>query len=175
MTKTYTVADLHGRYDLLMKALDLCVAHSEGKSATFVQTGDFIDRGPQAREIIQQLRQPTYKNLNVVVVRGNHEDIMRQAVDNPSLLSWWVGNGGGSTLYNYGLSGDDVWGLMHGEPTNTTFVSDLTWLGTLPYWYEDKHRIFVHAGLDEDKALKEQNVEYVSWIRSDRTSDGGYR
>lgn len=54
MGKTYVIADLHGRFDLLDTAL-IRLAEREPDGATLVFTGDYVDRGPQSRQIIERL------------------------------------------------------------------------------------------------------------------------
>ena len=54
MSKTYAIADLHGRFDLLEMAL-ACLAERAEPSATLVTLGDYIDRGPDSRKIVERL------------------------------------------------------------------------------------------------------------------------
>jgi len=54
MSKTYAIADLHGRFDLLEMAL-ACIAERAEPPATLVTLGDYVDRGPDSRKIIERL------------------------------------------------------------------------------------------------------------------------
>jgi serine/threonine protein phosphatase 1 len=54
MSKTYAIADLHGRLDLLEMALR-CLAERAEPRATLVTLGDYVDRGPDSRKIIERL------------------------------------------------------------------------------------------------------------------------
>jgi hypothetical protein len=54
MSKTYAIADLHGRLDLLEMALAQIASHAE-LSATLVTLGDYVDRGPDCRKVIGRL------------------------------------------------------------------------------------------------------------------------
>ena len=54
MSKTYAIADLHGRFDLLEMAL-ACIAKCAEPPATLVTLGDYVDRGPESRKIIERL------------------------------------------------------------------------------------------------------------------------
>jgi serine/threonine protein phosphatase 1 len=54
MSKTYTIADLHGRFDLLEIALAQISEHAE-LPATLVTLGDYVDRGPDSRKVIERL------------------------------------------------------------------------------------------------------------------------
>ena len=81
MTKTYVIADLHGRYDLLelgMRTIvhDTSFFHS---GDSIVTLGDYVDRGPQSRQIIEYLM-AMQRDLGsrLICLKGNHEDIMWQ-------------------------------------------------------------------------------------------------
>lgn len=163
---TYAVADLHGRHDLLMTAFDLATTHSQGEPSTFVVTGDFVDRGPQSRQIIVELMKGEYHNLRLVVLKGNHEDMMAVCVRGHAAMSWWIGNGGGATLHSYGYASGDTLYPLRGK-----LDDHLIWIDSLPIWHEDKHRFFVHAGVDPGKSLAEQSEQNMLWMRSDRHSD----
>jgi Calcineurin-like phosphoesterase len=54
MSKTYAIADLHGRFDLLEMALARIAEHVQ-PPATVVTLGDYVDRGPDSREVIERL------------------------------------------------------------------------------------------------------------------------
>jgi hypothetical protein len=56
MPYTYAIADLHGRYDLLSEAVAKIIEHSKvSRPATIIALGDYIDRGPKSRQIIERL------------------------------------------------------------------------------------------------------------------------
>jgi len=56
MPFTYAIADLHGRYDLLSEAVTKIVEHSKSdRPATIITLGDYVDRGPKSRQVIERL------------------------------------------------------------------------------------------------------------------------
>ena len=80
MPFTYAIADLHGRYDLLSKAVTRIVEHSKSdRPATVITLGDYVDRGPKSRQVIERLMDWGLPDLNLVCLTGNHEDIMGSA------------------------------------------------------------------------------------------------
>ena len=106
MTKTYVIADLHGRYDLLELAMrtivhDISFFHS---GDSIVTLGDYVDRGPQSRQIIKYLMamQRDLAGSRLICLKGNHEDIMWQTCRKLPHPDWWLSNGGGATLLSYG-------------------------------------------------------------------------
>jgi serine/threonine protein phosphatase 1 len=78
MSKTYAIADLHGRFDLLEMALTRITEHVE-PPATVVTLGDYVDRGPDSRKIIERLMAGLGPDgWRLICLKGNHEDIMWQ-------------------------------------------------------------------------------------------------
>lgn len=141
MPNTYAIADLHGRLDLLELALARIAEHAK-LPAKVVTMGDYSDRGPQSRQIIERLMTgPGHDGWTWVHLKGNHEDIMLQALRDPSKQDWWMQNGGGQTLASYG-------GAVDRE--------HVRWIDALPLYHEDKHRVFVHAWVHPTTPLSEQ-------------------
>jgi serine/threonine protein phosphatase 1 len=151
MAFTYAIADLHGRYDLLSEAVVRIIEHSKARRpATIVTLGDYVDRGPKSRQVIERLMEWGSPDLKLICLKGNHEDIMWQACRRPAQLEWWIQNGGGTTLISYGQHDGDV-ANVHAVP-----VEHLRWMDTLPLMHVDKHRIYVHAGVEPDVPLEKQ-------------------
>lgn len=159
---TYAIADLHGRFDLLQKAYDAISEHSAGKPITIIHLGDYVDRGPQSREVIEWLMEDAALPPRVrrVCLKGNHEDMMVETLTAPLDPGWWIGNGGGATMVSYGTAG---------VPKN-----HIAWMRGLPHFHEDKHRVYVHAGVDPTKSLPEQTEAMLLWYRYDRNADVGF-
>ena len=62
MPFTYAIADLHGRYDLLSEAVTRIVEHSKSdRPATVITLGDYVDRGPKSRQVIESASRATTK------------------------------------------------------------------------------------------------------------------
>ena len=95
MSKTYAIADLHGRFDLLEMAL-ACLAKRAEPPATLVTLGDYVDRGPDSRKIIERLMAGLERDgWRLICLKGNHEDIMWQTCRRSPDVDWWLTNGGG--------------------------------------------------------------------------------
>ena len=169
MSKTYAIADLHGRFDLLEMALAKIADHAE-LPATLVTLGDYVDRGPDSRQIIERLMKGLdHKGWRLICLKGNHEDIMCQTCRGivPN-CDRWLTNGGGATLISYGQE--------EGDKADLTVVPDehLRWIERLPLMHVDKRRIFVHAGLDPNCSLDEQDPQEVIWKIYNDHDNGGH-
>jgi serine/threonine protein phosphatase 1 len=168
MSKTFAIADLHGRFDLLESALAKIAKHAE-RPATVVTLGDYVDRGPDSRKVIEHLMAGLRREgWRLICLKGNHEDIMWQTCRGivPD-CNWWLTNGGDATLTSYGQA--------QGEEADVTLIPDehLSWIERLPVMHVDKHRVFVHAGLDPNLPLDQQDPQEVIWkIYRDRDQAG---
>ena len=76
MSRTYAIPDLHGRLDLLERAIDAVTQHAEGMASTIITLGDYVDRGPQSRQVVERLMGWRSDKSKVVNLKGNHEAMM---------------------------------------------------------------------------------------------------
>ncbi len=157
--RTYAVGDVHGRLDLLTSAVEAIAGHIDGSPFRVVFLGDYVDRGPDSRGVVELLME-LQREWPVVCLKGNHEELMLQAVTDPSggRLERWLEYGGRSTLESYGLEPDSD--LANGVPRE-----HLRWMGALPRTTGDRHRIYVHAGLAPGMPAHRQNERTCLWIR----------
>jgi len=168
MSKTYTIADLHGRFDLLEMALARITERAESP-ATLVTLGDYVDRGPDGRKIIERLMAGLGRDgWRLICLKGNHEDIMWQTCRRLPDVDWWLTNGGGATLISYGQH--------KGDQADVAVVptAHLDWIERLPLMHVDTHRVFVHAGIDPNCSLDQQDAETVIWKIYPDDDDGGH-
>lgn len=93
----WCIADVHGCY-LTMLALIEKVKEKDSE-AEFIFTGDFVDRGPKSKEVLEYVL-PRIKSGEFKAVRGNHEEIMYNAIHHPFSANWDA-NGGAATRYSY--------------------------------------------------------------------------
>src|SRR5258706_12451701 len=101
MSRTYAVPDLHGRYDLLNAAIEKILDHSRGDAAKMVTLGDYVDRGPHSRQVMERLVNWSSKELPLVALKGNHEAMMWECCRNLSEIDEWLRNGGEPKLFSY--------------------------------------------------------------------------
>ena len=167
MSKTYAIADLHGRFDLIEMALAKIADYAE-LPATLVTLGDYVDRGPNSRQVIERLMGGLgCQGWRLICLKGNHEDIMWQTcLGMVPDCGWWLTNGGGATLISYGQG--------QGEEVDVAVVphEHLRWIERLRLMHDDRHRIFVHAGIDPNLSLDEQDSQVIWKIYDDRAEGG---
>jgi serine/threonine protein phosphatase 1 len=159
MSRTYAIPDIHGRLDLLEAAIAKIVGHSNGEYSTVVTLGDYVDRGPSSRQVIEHLMSWRSDTLKIVNLKGNHEAMMWESCSNLAELSWWIENGGDQTLMSYGQTWQDS--------PNQRIVPrpHLQWIAGLALMHVDRHRVFVHAAVDPKCPLHEQSEQTLLWKR----------
>ena len=145
MTLTYVIPDIHGRYDLLSEGLAGIGARSGGDAGTIVTIGDYVDKGPESRQVIERLLSGVAEGWSLVALKGNHDAMMADALRDPSKMASWIEKGGDAALASYG-----------GDPAAVP-QSHIAWLDGLRLMHVDSHRIYVHAGVDPEVPLDQQN------------------
>lgn len=78
--KYYVVSDVHGFYDQTVRALAEKGYFDDPLPHKLIICGDLFDRGPQSREM-QQFVAELVKKDAVILIRGNHEDLMEELVE----------------------------------------------------------------------------------------------
>lgn len=150
---TYVIPDLHGRYDMLMRAIAAIKRHANGKY-NLVVLGDMVDRGPHSRQIIEYLM----KYPEIVVLKGNHEQMMLDAYRDRVNIPQWTMNGGTTTLLSYGQNYGD-----RADPQTYIPWEHYMWLTARPMLHKDNYRLYVHAMVDETLPLDEQKEATLLW------------
>ena len=153
---TYAIGDVHGCRQKLRRLLSFCVRHRGERPARFVFVGDYIDRGPDSRGVVETLL-GLQRDMpgQVVCLRGNHEAAMLRALpwgEEEGLL--WIAMGGAKTLLSYGVK----------QPAELP-ARHLGWLEALPLSFDDGRRLFVHAGVNPLRPLTRQRDSDLLWIR----------
>jgi serine/threonine protein phosphatase 1 len=162
MCLTYVIPDIHGRYDLLSDALGDISVHCGGDAGIIVTIGDYVDRGPQSKEVIDRLISGVADGWRLVALKGNHDAMMVEALRNPARMAWWMEKGGDVALASYG-----------GDPAAIP-QSHIAWLDQLRLMHVDTHRLYVHAGVDPGVPLDRQSEATLLWKRYPKGFSGGF-
>jgi serine/threonine protein phosphatase 1 len=151
---TFAIGDIHGCRDKLERLIATCEAHAGGRPARWVFLGDYIDRGPDSRGVVELLmRRQQAQPGTVVCLRGNHEQMAILAHADARAMPLWLENSGATTQRNYRRTGGRI------EDAH------LAWLAALPFCHDDGLRFFVHAGVDLSVPLDRQPGEVMIWMR----------
>ena len=162
MSMTYVIPDIHGRYDLLCDGLAEIAVRAAGKTSVIVTIGDYVDKGPDSREVIDRLLSGVGEGFSLVALKGNHDAMMVDALRDPAKMAAWIAKGGDAALASYG-----------GDPSAVP-QTHIDWLGGLRLMHIDTHRLYVHAGVDHEIPLNQQSEETLLWKRYPAGFAGGY-
>ena len=153
MSQTFVIPDIHGRLDLLDAGLAEIAARSKSKRDTIVTIGDYVDKGPASKGVIERLMPGLGDRFALVALKGNHDAMMVDALRGDSKMAAWLAKGGDTALVSYGGHTADV-------PQ-----SHIDWLAQLQLLHADTHRLYVHAGVDPGVSLDRQSEETLLWKR----------
>ena len=161
MQLVYAIGDVHGMSRELRSLVKRCRLHANGRRMRFVFIGDYIDRGPDSRGVVEFLMAlQSQLPEDTICLMGNHEALALSAVACADDVDHWVENGGEATLRSYAAPSVAELPAEHVE-----------WLRSLPLACDDGLRLFVHAGVNPEKSLDEQEWQDVLWIREPFLSD----
>jgi serine/threonine protein phosphatase 1 len=162
MTLTYVIPDIHGRYDLLSEGLVEIGVRSGGVAGTIVTIGDYVDKGPESRQVIEKLLPGVAEGWSLIALKGNHDAMMANALRDPSKMASWIEKGGDAALASYG-----------GDPSAVP-QGHLAWLDGLRLMHVDSHRVYVHAGVDPEVPLDQQTEMTLLWKRYPKGFPDGF-
>jgi serine/threonine protein phosphatase 1 len=143
MNRRIVIGDIHGCYKTLKNLIELHVKPEKGDQLYFV--GDLIDRGPRSREVLDYIIDLKWKGFNVFPIKGNHEDLFVKAFSDEEYMLAWFHNGAEETLQSFDVPEgkiNDYEGLRLIPERYVHFLS------SMPYYYDLKDYIIVHAGLN---------------------------
>ncbi len=177
----YAIGDIHGHLDQL-KAAHAMIAEDRvragGAPGRIVHVGDLVDRGPDAKGVIQFLIDGIASGEDWIVLCGNHDrcfaEFLSGELDSPTgMMSVWSwlgsGMGGRATLASYGL--------WHDVPKDSASLlararfhvpdAHREFLEALPLWHREDGMIFVHAGIRPGVPMDRQEDYDLVWIREE--------
>lgn len=175
-TRVYAVGDIHGRVDLLRQIRDLIsddVGASPHERNVVVYLGDYIDRGPNSRDVIELLLKAPLPGFEEVHLKGNHEDFMLEFLDDPGVGEPWYLNGGDTTLVSYGvertaiMGGADRFSTMRDQFRRKLPVEHMAFLRSLSMFHIEGDYLFVHAGIRPGRPVADQEARDLLWIRGE--------
>jgi calcineurin-like phosphoesterase family protein len=152
--RTFAIGDIHGDLAALRLLFERLPELTADDSVVFL--GDYIDRGPDSAGVVAWVRNfMATSPAKIVALRGNHEDAWLQVVDEgwPEFV-FPRGNGCLESLRSFigGPVPDDDEVPTY-EELEQMFAAKflpaevVEWMRTLPFFYEDEHAIYVHAGI----------------------------
>lgn len=171
----WAIGDVHGRLDLIKPLVNAILddaAGLVGKRKIVIFLGDYIDRGPDSRAVVQYLATLAADNeIEWRFLKGNHEEAMIRFLRNGSGGSEWCEYGGDATLHSYGLRAPDMrhkpeaWAHLAADLSHRLTDPERNFFENLELSVTFGDYFFAHAGARPGVPLDQQTPEDVMWIR----------
>ena len=159
--RIFIMSDIHGQYDLFLKMLGKIDLKRED---LLVIMGDICDRGEESYEIYMKYMKMIKLGYNLKFILGNHEDMLLEDLENDYPIRY-------ETEYSVFRNSKYFKKKSIKDWHEENFLVEIEWLVK---WLEDSplvilgnENIFVHAGLDLQTALVEQERETELWTREE--------
>jgi serine/threonine protein phosphatase 1 len=167
-TLTYAIGDVHGQYDLLDALLAFIQTDADRRrqDPRVIFLGDIVDRGPESKNCIELVISTLKRWPKSKLILGNHDDwflrVLGVDAPDPAVVRAWFNNGGLPTISNYDYEPD----LRYARQAITLEYEHHIELFRRASLIElDGAFAFVHAGIDPNKAVDNQDREDCLWIR----------
>lgn len=169
--RVFVIGDIHGCAD----ELNVLITHLEKKEAVSAQdliifVGDYIDRGPNTRGVLDALVKLRKKFPKTVFLAGNHELMMFACLANHlnmGVIDNWVKNGGLQTLQSFGVTENVAPELIIRKLEDSLSREHKEFFGCFERYVIFEDYCFVHAGVNPLRDLKSQLDQDIFWIRQE--------
>ena len=183
-TRVYAVGDIHARLEPLRSLAGAIrqdaaspgpLGEAPPSRQVVVFLGDYIDRGLDSRRVIDFLLADPVPGHETVHLKGNHEALLLEFLDDAATGLDWLPVGGAATLLSYGVAAPaapfsrDELNQTSADLAEALPDRHLRFLEGLALWHTEGGYTFVHAGLRPKIPLERQKPRDLLWIRDDFT------
>jgi serine/threonine protein phosphatase 1 len=171
--RVYVFGDVHGRADLFARLEGMIRAdlkQSPASHVTIIGLGDYIDRGPDSRAVVDRAI-ALGREFDAVFIRGNHEAIFEGFLANPAIEGEnWVSQGGFECLLSFGVqvrwnARTDELVRARNDLAARLSPDHLLFLQSLRLSHQIGDYFFAHAGARPGTPLDRQEARDLLWIR----------
>lgn len=155
--KTLVIGDIHGCAGPLNDLLAKITAHVD----TIVFLGDYVDRGPDSKKVVDTVLDLQRQHGRVIPLMGNHDFMFLSYLTKQGNQDLFLHVGGHETLKSYGITQE-----ADHDPASAIPPDHLAFFNSLPLYWEDHHGIYVHAGLQPGRHLSQQKAQWCLWARN---------
>lgn len=134
--RIFAIGDIHGCFYSMKELIENKIQLKKEDKLIFL--GDYIDRGPDSKDVLDYIIELQNNDYDIVTLCGNHESMIIDAYYNESARSKWIQNGGYETLKSFNIDS-----LKSIDPKYLNLFNNLT------LYYELDEYLFVHAGFSD--------------------------
>ncbi len=152
---SFVISDIHGCNNTLKHLVE----HQIGLSKTDVLycLGDFIDRGPGSRQVLDYVMNLRESGFTVYTLLGNHEEMFLNCFFEQSMQGIWYSSGGNEMLKSFGVSA-----VQEIPEKYIRFITDMERFKVLPDY------LLVHAGFNFEINDIFSDEFSMLWIRNSK-------
>lgn len=172
--RLYVIGDVHGCLGLLRQLHDRIHAEIERDKVgdwRIVHVGDYCDRGPEVRQVIDYLIGMSATDDRVIALQGNHDLGFVQFLLEPDANGLFANYGGPQTAASYGVELDlrtpGSLKIAHEALCRAVPPAHRDFLASLPLTAEFGDFFICHAGIRPGVPLDRQVPQDLLWIRSE--------
>lgn len=170
--RLYAVGDIHGCHELMSKMHQRIMAEimtDQPPDWRVIYLGDYIDRGPASRQVLDFLASATQSDSRIVALAGNHDIGFLDFLAEPSPDSLFANNGGDATAFSYGVDlhvrSPEAFAQTSESLRKAVPEEHLTFMRGLRLSVTFGDFFFCHAGIRPGIPLADQSSEDLVWIR----------
>jgi serine/threonine protein phosphatase 1 len=172
----YAIGDIHGhkqKLEELMAGITEDAEQHQGSAKRLIFIGDYIDRGPASKGVIDYLLYELPEGFEAIFLRGNHEDVaLRVLHGDVELIASWLQFGGAACLASYNVNAFRPRIVETPEILQAEFAENIPpahkhFLEDTVLSYECGDYYFTHAGVRPGTALAKQSSDDLLWIRDE--------
>jgi len=170
--RLYAIGDVHGRLDLLEAMHERILGDIAARKPAdwrIIHLGDYTDRGPSSREVLDFLVEARLRDRRIITLMGNHDRAFLDFLAYPEPNGLFANNGGEETARSYGveLRFSPKAALLEGYARlrQAVPVEHVALLRSLPRFVAFGDFFFCHAGVRPGVKLEQQDPEDLIWIR----------
>jgi len=156
----WVIGDIHGCIATFQTMVEQEINLQPGD--TLFLLGDFIDRGPGNKAVIDYILRLQEQAYDVRPIKGNHEFMLLEALGSETYYTLWMRNAGMTTLHDFRI---DVEQFPGPEGVRMIPASYLDFFQQLPYYWESEGFFLVHAGLNPESLHPLNDTDTMIWTR----------
>ena len=174
----FAIGDIHGCLNELTSLHKKIFTHDkfDVKNDLIIYLGDYIDRGKNSKEVINQILKLKNNKIKTLNLMGNHDEFMIDFLFNKkNNIENWLNFGLDQTIRSYGIEvvnfikdgfGDDIVSQLRNTLLNKMSEEHINFFKNLELSFATEKYLFVHAGIDPKKRIEDQARHDFLWSRS---------
>ena len=183
----FAIGDIHGCLSQLTSLHKNILNYDkfDPKNDLLIYLGDYIDRGKNSKEVIDQIIKLKNNKIKTINLMGNHDEFMIDFLfNNNNNIKSWLNFGADSTFRSYGIEivefikdgfEENIINKLRETALKKIDENHLNFFKNLKTSFSTEKYLFVHAGIDPQKKLTDQTKKDYLWSRSDKFFDKEFK